>query len=83
MNDDHLKVPPIKIINESSFPKTTAHNNSNVDDDIFVSDWTEVKSSTTQTNIIPHIHRPSFKLKIKSQQIIHFSNLPPKIVLLN
>lgn len=50
MNDDLRKVPPIKIINKLSVQKSTSHNNSDVDDDTFVSDWTEVKSPNYKRN---------------------------------
>lgn len=45
MNNEHRIVPPIKIINQNSVQMETSYNKNNVsDDDIFASDWIEVKS---------------------------------------
>lgn len=44
MDNEPRKVPPIKIINKMSVQKSTSQNTSDVDNDIFVSDWTDVKS---------------------------------------
>ena len=44
MNNEHRIVPPIKIINKNSVQMETSYNKNNVsDDDIFESDWIEVK----------------------------------------
>lgn len=47
MSDKHRAASPIKIINKQTVQKVypiNVYSNSDVNDDIFISDWTEVKS---------------------------------------